>query len=173
MTELNEDEKAYEAALTLLDFSARSRKELEERLSRKKFSAESVEYAVSKLEEAGLVNDEKLARETAEMLKQRGKGPELIRAELRKKGIAAETINELISAIKENSEETLEPAVALAAKKLKQMNKLPPDVAARRLTGFLARRGFSPDTVRQILKRLRNDTLPLDGGGQGGDEKSD
>jgi regulatory protein len=157
MTELNEDEKAYEAALTLLDFSARSRKELEERLAIKKFSAEAIESAVGKLEQNGLVNDEKYARETAERLKLGGKGPELIRADLRKKGIASETINEIISGIKENTEETLEPAIALAAKKLKQMSRLQPDVAARRLTGFLARRGFSPDTVRAILKRLKSE----------------
>jgi regulatory protein len=155
MTELTPDEKAYEAALTFLDFSARSRKELEERLARKKFPAASVEYAVKKLEELGLVNDEKYARETAELLRQRGKGPELIRMELKRKGIHQETVSEIMSGMKESSEDTLGPVRALAAKKLKQMSKLPPEAAARRLTGFLARRGYSPDTVRQILKEIK------------------
>ena len=69
MTDLTPDEKAYEAALTLLDFHARSRKELEERLARKKFSAEAVEYAIGKLEQNGLVNDEKYARNLGDGLK--------------------------------------------------------------------------------------------------------
>jgi regulatory protein len=153
------DEKAYEAALTLLDYSARSRKELTDRLARKKFPPEAVENAVNRLAASGLVNDEKFAREYAELLRLRGKGPELIRIELRRKGIPQETVLEIVSGYKENSDEFIESAKAITAKKLKQMGKLPPETAARRITGFLARRGFSPDTVRQILKEVKKELI--------------
>lgn len=151
------EDKAYEAALTLLDYSARSRKELADRLARKKFPPEIIEKTVERLAATGLLDDGKFARDFAELLRLKGRGPELIRLELRRKGIASETIAEILSGYKESSEEFLETAKAAAAKKLKQMGDLPPEKAARRVTGFLARRGFSPDAVRQILKAVKKE----------------
>ena len=39
-------------------------------------------------------------------------------------------------------------------KKLRSLSRLQPDVRRRRLYGFLARRGYPPDFVREVVNRL-------------------
>jgi len=68
------------AALTLLDFPRPERKELEERLARKKFSAESVESPWANSNERLGNNDEKIPRGNRRTVEAVRKGPELIRA---------------------------------------------------------------------------------------------
>ena len=150
---------AFESALRLLDFAARSKKELIERLKRKKIPQEAIDSALARVESAGFINDDKFARDYARNQVLRGKGPIAIRFELKRKGIDAETITDIMDGIKESSEDTLESAVQAAERKLKTMKNQPPEVIARRLTGFLARRGFAPDTIRTILKDIKKDII--------------
>ncbi|MFH1368133.1 MAG: RecX family transcriptional regulator [Elusimicrobiota bacterium] len=150
-----QNSKAFESALHLLEYSSRSKKELKDRLLRKKLPPEAVDGALARIERIGYINDDKFAREFAQSLIVKGKGPALIRAELGRKGIPQETISEVMKGMPESSDVVLEHARAIAEKKLKAMKDKPPEVIAHRLTGFLARRGFSPDTVREILKSLK------------------
>ena len=46
-----------------------------------------------------------------------------------------------------------ERAVALAASRVSRMSGLEPEVAFRRLYGFLLRRGYGPDVARDACRR--------------------
>lgn len=154
-----QNSKAFESALNLLEYRSRSKKELRDKLARKKLSPDVIDKALERVERIGYLNDGQFAREFAQGLIAKGKGPILIRTELIRKGIDRETIDDIMSGIKETSESLIENAKALVEKKLKQLKGKEPDVIARRLTGFLARRGFSPDSIRTILKGAKKDII--------------
>jgi regulatory protein len=156
---LAEEEKrqAMDYAWQLIGIRNRSTKELEERLLKKEYTPQTATGVIARLTELGYLNDAKFATDWASYLSQKGKGPELVRLELRKKGIRSEIVNEVLGTLKASPEDEEERVKALAEQKMKHMKDLPADVVARRLTGFLARRGYSLDTVKKVIRELRKD----------------
>jgi regulatory protein len=75
----------------------------------------------------------------------------MLKQELRVKGIDPETINEVIE---EAEIDEVAAAIAVAEKAASRLRGLDPQVARRRLTGQLARRGFGYDAIRQALKQV-------------------
>lgn len=151
----DENSRAMDASLNLLSFSQRSRKELSERLRQKGFSQAAIDHALARLTELKYIDDAVFARNLLNLRRSQGKGTELIRFELKRKGIAGEVINAALSENTLAPQEEAEAILPLARKKLAQMRALPDETAARRLLGFLARRGFSPDTSRAVLRLLK------------------
>lgn len=156
---LAEDEKrrALDYAFGFLETRSRSRKELIERLRQKEFSPAAIAHVVQRMEELGYVNDERFARDRFQYLREKGNGPELIRMELKRKGVASEIISGLMSEYRSDPEEELRRLKDLAQRKLKTMQKIEPRIAAQRLTGYLARKGFSIDSIRRVLRALKQD----------------
>ena len=89
--------RAKEKAFYLMEYRSRSRKELEDRLT-PLYGEEAASLAIERLEELGLIDDEKYAREVAEQLLFRKKlSGERAAFELSKKGIDRELAREIIS----------------------------------------------------------------------------
>jgi regulatory protein len=149
---LSDRARCLGAAIQLLTHRPRSVRELRVRLRQKQFSDEAIDAAIERLSGWGYLNDEDFARFWVENRQaNRPRGERLLTQELRLKGIDRETIRETIEA-----SEIDEPAVALnlARTKLRSYRDLPPDVAKRRLAGFLTRRGFGYDTIKPVLEEL-------------------
>jgi regulatory protein len=144
-------------ALTFLGVRSRSKKELSERLKRQEFSANAVNHTIERLVELGYINDTSFAREWFKNLKDKGNGPERVRAELRRKGISSDIIAALMSEYRESPEAELERLTAITERKMRSMKGVDPATAARRLTGYLARKGFSIDSIRRVLRALTRD----------------
>ncbi len=145
-------------AFRLLSYRARSEKELRERLDKKGYSPEVVEKVIARLRELGIVDDEKLAREYVEARIAVGhKGKFRVKQELLKKGIDREKIE---AALREAPSE-LEAAKMVVEHYLPRYRKLDPSTRMRRLYGLLARRGFSAETVEQVLEQHRQTPLKL------------
>ena len=157
---LKEDEKkrALDASLNLLSFSQRSRKELAERLKLKKFTKDAAGHAINRLKELGYINDKSLAKNLITLRRAQGKGAELIKFEMKRKGIPSTDITEVFEENRLSPQEEARNILPLARKKLSLMRKIPADTAVQRLMGFLARRGFSVETVQNVLKLLKKDT---------------
>jgi len=150
-----ESRRAREAALTLLDYRARSQKELERRLREKGYAEDVVAVVLAQLEQVDLVNDERFASEwVASRLSGRPMGRMRMAWELRRKGIASEIVDEALAPVDEEKE--FEMALELAEGKLGGARPKDPDVK-RRLAGFLQRRGFHWGTVSRVLDRLTGD----------------
>jgi SOS response regulatory protein OraA/RecX len=124
-----------QATLTLAS-SARSRRELQERLARAGHSGAARDDALATLGRAGLVDDARLAENRAELLARRGYGDTAIRADLRRRLIAAEVAAEAVAA--------LEPESA-RVRALLGGGKVTPALLRR-----LAARGFSRDTLDEV-----------------------
>ena len=145
------EEQLHEArqyAFLLLSYKARTTSELKQRLARKGFSPDIVSSTLRRLAELKMIDDAGFARRFAEDRINIGhKGKWRVRGELLKRGIDRKQIDE---AIAEAPDETA-AAKEVAAKYVSRNRRLEPDVLKRRLYAFLARRGFSPDTIRTVI----------------------
>jgi len=131
---------AKDRALRLLGVRWRSREELRRRLRQAGFDAEEICEALDDLERAGLVEDERFARELVrDQATRRLAGDRVIRNALREKGVAPE----IAEAVLEETGDEAERALELASRRAARMLGLDPDAAYRRLQGLLLRRGFS------------------------------
>lgn len=151
-------QRATEAAVRYLGLRPRSTREITDYLHRKGYSPETVETAVGRLTARGYLDDAEFARWWAENRSQfRPRGPHLLRQELRRKGIATTTVDDTLAEQAETVD-TDAQALTLARNKLRSFHKsgLEPDVIARRLSGLLSRRGYGYDTVRTVLRTLRD-----------------
>jgi regulatory protein len=160
LNDIIKEEETYAAmdtSLHLLGFRQRSSRELRDRLRQNKISDPVIDRTATRLRELGYLNDQRFAKDYAQSLGQKGKGPYLIKAELLKKGIDRETVSEIMADFKESGEQERERLKTLAECKLRQMQGLPPRVVAQRLAGFLARRGFSPEAVHDALRLLKQE----------------
>jgi regulatory protein len=145
--------KILEKVFKFLSFRQRSRKEILDYLKKKKLGEKEIELVVKKLEKLGFINDEEFARFFIQSrIKGRPKGKRLLAQELRQKGVEKEIIEKIL-------EEVELPEIELAAKaiekKLKNFLKLRPQDARVKIANFLARRGFSWETIKELIDRTR------------------
>lgn len=151
---------AHERALGLLTVRARSGKEIRDRLRRASFEEGEVEAVLERLEAVGLIDDERFAREyTEQAVRLRGDGRRAVAAALLAKGVARETVDTVLEEVG-GGEETR--ATELARARARRLEGLPPEVAFRRLVGFLGRRGYEGPVARECARRALS---PAGGGG--------
>jgi regulatory protein len=129
----------------------RSRSELEARLRRKGVPAELGERLLDRFEEVGLVDDAAFARDWVQS-RQAGRGlaRRALAQELRRKGVDDETAREALDEV--DPEQEVEAARLLVRRKLRTVQRLGRDVAARRLTGMLARKGYPSGLCFRVVR---------------------
>jgi len=149
--------KARDAALRLLATRERSRAELRQRLRTKGFHLDAIEAALDRLAETGLQSDDRFAERYAAEMAARGKASRLIRTELRGKGIDIELS---ASAATVDPNEEVERARGLARARAARMRGIPPEARARRIAGWLARRGYDGETCRTIAAEIADPDGP-------------
>jgi regulatory protein len=141
---------AMRRALNLLGYRARSEAEIRERLGRYGYGGETIEAVVVRLEELGYLDDAEFAR-----LKAREKagryGPKRVSAELRKSGVAGELAREVVEEEFAGHSEVGEARSAAA----RRYNGRGSDAEARRVYGFLVRRGYSAEVCAQVAREYR------------------
>lgn len=130
-----------------------TKSEVEHRLAREGFSEEAIETAIEELIDSGHIRDRKYAENwVVRRQKSNPRGKTLLKHELLGKGIDRETAEQVVAQVETENEALL--ALQIAQKRVKQYQRLPIHVAKRRLHGFLARRGFGPEIVRQVLEQI-------------------
>jgi regulatory protein len=141
---------AMNRALHFLGYRARSRSEVRERLRRYGYGEETVRAVIGRLEELGYLDDEEFAR-TVVREKARRYGPRRVSADLRRSGVDAELAQGIVEeAFAERSE--VEAARSAAARRY---NRGGSDAEARRVYGFLVRRGYSADVCAEVAREYR------------------
>ena len=153
-------EAAYNRSLHFLSFRPRSRAELIAHLERREEAKATVAAVMERLEGAGLVDDEAFARywvDNRERFRPRGK--RALRYELRGKGVASESVDEALKGVDEE-------ASALEAGRRRAKRITGADFGAFRQTisGYLQRRGFSYDTIKQVVQRLWRESRTAEDG---------
>ena len=144
--------KARDYAFLLLKFRLRSENELVQRLKKKKFSEETAKEVAAFLKEKRFIDDNAFAKAWVSSRLKRPLGLRKIRQELRQKGIDQEIIETEIDKVKDYSETQI--VLDLARARLSRLKGIEPVKAEARVYAYLARRGFSPETIIDILSQL-------------------
>jgi regulatory protein len=144
---------ARDRALNLLSHRDRSHRELERRLLQAGYEPEEVAEALEALQRSGLVDDERFARAVVEQeAGRRLSGRRAVAAALASKGVDGEAAQAALADLDDLAGER-DRAEALASARAGRLAGLPPEVAHRRLTGLLARRGYPPGVARDAARR--------------------
>ena len=143
-------EIAYDKALHFLSYRPRSRAEVADYLKRRKAQPDTVHTVLERLEHAGLVDDTAFAQYWVENRESfRPRGSRALRHELRQKGVAEGVIAQTVEGIDET-----DSAYRAAHRRARQLGQLDYQAFRRRLGGFLQRRGFGYDVVKETVDRL-------------------
>ncbi len=146
----------WDRATGLLAARARSRMELRRLLLRKGEPAAQVDRVLDRLEGAGYLDDADFARQFARA-KALGSGMSRrrVQQELARRGVDRATADTAIAEVfAEESVNEIDTVERLARKKLRTLARLDEPTRRRRLYGFLARRGFGSEEIREVLGRL-------------------
>lgn len=153
VTEVVARADAIRYSYRLLSYRDRSEKELRERLCRKGFSEETVQQTISHLKDKGFINDTALAsslKRSAEEIKLLGtKG---VRLFLQHRGLSGEIIDDILA---DSDPDEIIRAKKLVDRKLRTMGNYSDEEIRKKIWGFLMRKGYSFDTIRQMLKQFK------------------
>lgn len=148
-----QDPEAYARGLVLdaLSRSARTRGQLAAMLARKAVDEETAEAVLDRYAELGLVDDAAYAEAfTRSRHEHKGLGSRAIAFELRRRSVPDEVVQEAVSTLDADQERAT--AFRLARERQARMASLPREVQARRLAGFLARKGYGGEVVGAAVR---------------------
>lgn len=127
-----------------------SRWELEQLLTKREIAPEVFGPELDRLEALGVVDDASLAASLAfTQHSRKGLGRTAIEQELKRRHIDPELIEIALADI--GADDELERATELAVKRIGQLSAYDDETVRRRLHGFLARKGYGSDIVRQAM----------------------
>lgn len=148
----DEVEVAFNQALNLLSHRSRSVAEMTRYLEGKGYAPGTLKAVLAQLEEEGLLNDDRFAREWIENRSTfRPRSQSQLRAELRFKGLEESSID---SALEESGVDDAALAMAAARKQAHRYLSSDYETYRKKLGNALLRRGFSYATVNDTLRTL-------------------
>ena len=143
-------ERALQQALLFLSYRARSEAEIRQNLRKHEYPEPVIEETLEHLRQDGFADDEQFARAWVENRKAfRPRGRRALALELHQKGIDASTIE---SALADVDDEAL--AYEAGLKKASKLMHLEWSAFRKKMSEFLARRGFSYPVIAPIVTRL-------------------
>ena len=145
----DERESAYQQALGLLNYRARSAAEIRQKLERHDYRPETLDHVLERLKNAGLVNDAGFARSWVENRTEfRPRSRRALAYELRRRGVDEQTITESLTSVDEAA-----AAEQAAIKKARQLQSLEWKDFRVKMFSYLAQRGFDYETSSQVITR--------------------
>ena len=141
---------AMARALNYVGYRARSEREVRQRLGRYGYDEETVAGVIWRLKELGYLDDAEFARLQVRE-KARKYGKRRVSAELRRVGVDGEVAREAVEEEFAGRSE-LETAFSLASRRY---NRAGSDAEARRVYGFLMRRGYSAEVCAEVAREFR------------------
>jgi len=162
------DIRVREAALNILSYRARTRRELKTKLRQKGFQPSRIDACLDRLQEKGFVDDSAVAAAfIRDRLRHRPRGRARLSSELREKGVSPDLVDRTITRVFEDEEVSdLDLARRVAEDWVARQNptvltalattdRSPErDRARRRLQGYLTRRGFRGDALYRAIDRV-------------------
>lgn len=146
-------ERALQQALLFLSYRARSEKEIRQNLKKHEYSADAIEHTLNRLRENRLANDNEFARGWVENRSTfRPRSRRALTMELRQKGLDEETVK---AAVSEVDEQAL--AYETARKRAPRLKGLEWSEFRRKLSEYLARRGFPYSVIASVVTSLWNE----------------
>jgi len=147
-------EWAYQQALLYLSYRVRSEKEIRQNLQKHEIPEDVVEETLERLRKAGLANDNEFAQSWVENRSSfRPRSRRALAMELRQKGLDDETVHSAVSGVNEDA-----LAYEAAQKRLGRLKGLEWNDFRKKLSEFLARRGFPYSVIAPVITRTWSET---------------
>ena len=146
LIEMSSERRAKEKALWLISYRDHSKKELKDKLVRT-CDADAADKAVARMEELGLVNDDKFARQYARRLLLEKKLTRRAAAfELTRKGIDRETAEKVLGEIDVDYRGNIREIIE------KKYRNIQDEKVKRRAVAALQRLGYGWDDIKAVLE---------------------
>ena len=143
-------ERAVQQALLFLSYRARSESEIRQNLRKHEMPEEVIEETLARLRQDGLANDGQFAQAWVENRSTfRPRSRRMLAMELRQKGLDDEAVS---SALEDVDDEPL--AYEAARKRASRLKGLEWADFRKKLSEFLARRGFSYSVIAPVVTRI-------------------
>jgi len=153
---MGEADRAYERALSYLEKRDRTEKEVSDKLTGAGFSEVVVEKTLSRLRDAGYVNDEDYAARYMEALAGKGRGKLRIAAEMRRKGLEGELVKNTL----EDGALALDEAERAKNEAKRAWDKIPDKSDQRKAMAKVNRKlaalGYSYSVIGEAMGWLRS-----------------
>ena len=164
----DEREVTYLKALHFLSYRPRSSAEVRQNLLKRAISESLIDETVSRLQNAGLINDEAFARAWVENRNTfRPRGKPALRMELRRKGLS----DEIVQAVLDTQVNEQALVLEAARKYARRLTNLDWSEFRQKLGGFLARRGFSYNTLAPVVSEVWKEIQAADAGSTSDNEE--
>jgi regulatory protein len=152
----------YARVLDWLARRDRSEREVRDKLREWGTAIEDAESILSKLTDKGLVDDRAFALKLAGYHDRHDPvGPPKLIQKMRKRGLDGDLAVEAAEPLRDLDYQR-ELALGLVLKRLPSLLPLAPEVRYRRLTGYLARRGFTSSVIGELCHPLLREDLSLE-----------
>lgn len=136
-------------ALHLLNDMDRTEAQLRTKLKQGLYTEDIIEQTIEYVKSFGYIGDASYARRYIESRRQM-KSKKEIYAELCKKGVARDEIDNAMEECYEDLDETMAIQELLRKKRFEPKNAT--DTEKQKMYGYLARKGFSYDKIRQVIQ---------------------
>jgi len=147
-------ERAFQQAMLFLSYRARSESEIRQNLRKHEIPEEVIEQTLERLRQDGLANDGQFARAWVENRSAfRPRSRRMLAMELRQKGLNDEAVT---SAMENVDDDAL--AYEAALKRAPRLKDLEWIEFRKKLSEFLARRGFSYSVIAPVVTRVWNES---------------
>jgi regulatory protein len=148
-------EKYLRFAIRFLSLRPRSIKEIRDRLTKKQASPQVIDKVIASLLTNRFVDDAEFARWWIRQRTEfRPKPKRIIMMELSQKGVAREVAEEAFADEESPFVGDVVQARSVGEKQVRRYRALPREEAKQKLAAFLARRGFSWDTITRCIDEI-------------------
>ncbi|MEO8357409.1 MAG: RecX family transcriptional regulator [Chloroflexota bacterium] len=146
-------ERAFQQAMLYLSYRARSESEIRKNLQKHEIPQAVIEQTLERLRQNGLANDNQFAQAWVENRSTfRPRSRRLMAMELRQKGLDDEAIESAVETVDDEAS-----AYAAGQKRSGRLKDLEWIDFRKKLSGFLARRGFSYSVIAPVVTRIWNE----------------
>ena len=143
-------EVGFQRAMNFLSYRTRSEAEVRQNLAKHGVETDVIEQVIQRLQRIGMVDDQQFAQTWVDNRSTfRPRGRRALAVELRKKGIGPETIDVVLAEINED-----ELALRAARKQVRKYRQLEWQDFRKKLSGFLARRGFHYGVAGPVVQQV-------------------
>ena len=147
-------ERAYQQAMLFLSYRARSESELRQNLRKHEIPEPVIEQTLERLRQAGLANDDQFAQAWVENRNTfRPRSRRMMAMELKQKGLADEAIQSAVQNVDDEAS-----AYEAAQKRAARFKGLEWNDFRKKLSEFLARRGYSYAVIAPVVTRIWSET---------------
>jgi regulatory protein len=147
-------ERAHQQAMLFLSYRARSESEIRQNLRKHEIPEPVIEHTLERLRQAGLANDDQFAQAWVENRNTfRPRSRRMMAMELKQKGLADEAIQSAVQNVDDEAS-----AYEAAQKRAARFKGLEWNDFRKKLSEFLARRGYSYSVIAPVVTRIWNET---------------